>query len=137
MTALLPLLAIVTGLLAASSVVIKKMPDASKLIEKIRPYEAFIGAAALIMSIFSLFKITLYFKLSFFLGVFSAACIGACIVMGFLLGFPMIQEMILDEMDEKSRKKGEELYEKLTPYKVLSGLVGIVTGAYLLLTVIF
>ncbi len=137
MTVLLPLLAIITGLLAASSVVIRKLPDASKLIEKIRPYEAAIGAAALLMAIFSLFKITLYFRLGFFLGAMSTACIAACIIMGFLLGFPMIQEMILDEMDEKARKKGEEIYEKLTPYKILSGLVGIGTGIYLFLIAIF
>lgn len=137
MNALLPLLAIITGLLAASSVVIKKLPDASKLIEKIRPYEAFIGAAALMMSVFSIFKITVYFKIGFLLGVVSSACIGACVVMGFLLGFPMIQELILDEMNEDARKKGEEMYEKLTPYKVMSGLVGIGTGIYLFLGVIF
>lgn len=137
MNALLPLLAIITGILAASSVVIKKLPDASKLIEKVRPYEAFIGAAALMMSVFSLFKITLYFKIGFFLGIISTTCIASCVIMGFLLGFPMIQELVLDEMNEANRKKGEEIYEKLTPYKVLSGLVGIGTGIYLFLGVIF
>lgn len=137
MNALLPLLAIITGLLAASSIVIKRLPDASKFIEKIRPYEAFIGAAALLMSVFSVFKINLYFKIGFLLGVVSTACIVSCIVMGFLLGFPMIQEMILDEMSEDARKKGEEVYNKLTPYKILSGLVGIGTGIYLFLGVIF
>lgn len=134
MTALLPLLAIITGLLAASSIVIKKLPDASKLIEKIRPYEAFIGAAALLMSVFSIFQIS---KLGFFSGVISSACIASCMVMGFLLGYPMIQELVLDDMSEDARKKGEEIYDKLTPYKVLSGLVGISTGIYLLLGVIF
>lgn len=137
MKALLPLLAIIAGLLAASSVVIKKLPDSSKLIEKIRPYEAFIGAAALLMSVFSIFKISHYFKLGFFSGVMSSACIGSCIVMGFLLGYPMIQELVLDDMSEDARKKGEEIYDKLTPYKVLSGLVGIGTGSYLLLVAIF
>lgn len=137
MKALLPLLAIIAGLLAASSIVIKKLPNASKLIEKIRPYEAFIGAAALLMSVFSIFKISTYFKLGFFSGVISSACIASCVVMGFLLGYPMIQELVLDDMSEDARRKGEEIYDKLTPYKVLSGLVGIGTGIYLLLGAIF
>lgn len=137
MSALLPLLAIVAGILAASSVVIKKLPDASKLIEKIRPYEAFIGAGCLLMSVFSLLKITAYFRVDFAWGVISSACIGSCIVMGFVLGYPMIQELILDDLEESTRKKGEEIYEKLIPYKVTSGLVGIVTGIYLFLGVIF
>lgn len=137
MSALLPLLAIIAGILSASSIVIKKLPNASKFIEKIRPYEAFIGAGCLLMSVFSLLKITAYFRVDFAWGVMSSACIGSCIVMGFVLGYPMIQELILDDLEEGARKKGAEVYEKLTPYKVTSGLVGIVTGIYLFLGVIF
>ena len=53
----LPLIAIVAGLLAATSVITQKLPDAASYIEKIRPYEATIGAASLCMSLFSVFSL--------------------------------------------------------------------------------
>lgn len=132
MSIALPILAIVAGLLAAASVVIKKLPDAAKVIEKIKPYEGFIGASALAMGIINLFTLTRLFKYSFFYGSISAACIGSAIVMGFLLGYPVLQGLFIDDMSEEARTKSEELYERLTPYKVTAGLVAMGTGAFLL-----
>ena len=39
----------------------------------------------------------------------------------------------LDEMSEASRNKSAELYEKLTPYKIAAGLVGIFSGLFMLI----
>lgn len=134
MNLLLPLIAIVTGMLAAASVVIKKSPDAASLIKKIKPYEAFIGAASLIMGILSLLNVTTYFRYSFIYGSISSACIASCIIMGFLLGYPVIQDFLLDELSEEARAKSNEIYERLTPYKITSGLVAMATGGYLVIT---
>lgn len=134
MSFILPLLAIVSGALAASSVVIKKLPNAVDVIKKLRPYEGFIGASALVMGLLSIASIGKILRMSNILtSSTSIACIGACIVMGFLLGYPVIQDMLLDELSEDARKKSQEMYERLTPYKVTAGLVGIGSGAYLFL----
>jgi len=127
-----PLLAIITGMLAAASVVIKKAPDATNLIKKIKPYEAGIGAAALIFGLLKLFSVTVAFKVSFIWGLIFSACVASCIVMGFLLGYPVLQDLLLDELSEDAKTKSAEMYERLTPYKITSGLVAIGTGAYLL-----
>lgn len=135
---LLALLSIITGILAAASVVVKKMPDAEKTIQKIKPYEAMIGAAALILGIFSIFSISRHFAVYGFIGGSSyVASAAACLVMGFLLGYPVLQDLVIDEMSENARNKSAELYEKLTPYKVMAGLVGMGAGTLLLLNVIF
>lgn len=125
-------MSIVTGLLAATSVVIKKLPDAENVIKKIKPYEAMIGAAALLLGIVSIFSISYQFRVSFLQGSSFLASAGACMVMGFLLGYPVLQDMVLDEMSEDARKKSAELYEKLTPYKITAGLVGLGAGSLLL-----
>lgn len=130
---ILPLIAIVTGMLAAASVVIKKSPDAANLIAKMRPYEASIGAASLVLGILRLFNITLAFKAGLIWGLVFSACVASCIVMGFLLGYPVIQNFLLDELSEDAKAKSGEMYERLTPYKVTSGLVAMGTGAYLIL----
>lgn len=133
MSLLVPILAIVTGSLAAASVVIKKSPDAAQLIQKIKPYEASIGAASLIAGLLSLLSIGAYFKANFIYGSISTACIVSCIVMGFLLGYPVLQDFLLDELSEDARAKSKEMYERLTPYKITAGLVAMSTGAYLLI----
>lgn len=124
----LSLIAVIAGLLAASSVVIKKLPNAADLIQKIKPYEGFIGAAALVLGLFSLFSIT--FRYGLLNATISISGIGSCIVMGFLLGYPVLQDLLLDELSEETRKKSEDLYDKLTPYKVIAGLVALFTGIY-------
>lgn len=128
----LPLIAIIAGLLAASSVVITKMPDAENLIQKIKPYEGFIGAASLIMGVLTIFSISTMLRVSVLYGIISLTCILSAIVMGFLLGYPVLQEFLLDDLSEETRKKSEELYERLTPYKVTSGLAAMFSGVYLL-----
>ena len=132
-----PLIAIIAGMLAASAVVIKKLPNAADIIQKIKPYEGFIGAGALAMGIMTLFSISSIMRTGFITMSVTLACIGACIVMGFLLGYPVLQDLFLDELSDETRAKSEEMYERLTPYKVTSGLVGIGTGAYLLISYIF
>lgn len=130
---LLPLIAIVAGMLAAASVVIKKMPDAANLIEKIKPYEAGIGAAALVLGLLRLFTVTVAFKIGLIWGLIFSSCVASCIIMGFLLGYPVLQNLLLDELSEEAKAKSVEIYERLTPYKVTSGLVAIGTGLYLIL----
>jgi hypothetical protein len=129
----LPLIAIVTGILAASSVVIQKLPDASSLIEKLRPYEAGIGAASLCMSLVTVFNLGKIMQTGSIPFVVTTACVVATFIMGFLLGYPILQGFVFDELSEESRKKSEDLYKKMTPYKITAGLVGISTGLFLLI----
>ena len=128
-----PFIAIVAGLLAASSIVIQKLPDSAELINKIKPYEGYIGAASLVMGFITLFSFSYIMKTNLINIVGTFSCIASCIIMGFLMGYPVLQDLFLDEMSEESRNKSKKLYEKLTPYKVTSGLVGMATGVIILL----
>lgn len=128
---LFAIIAIIAGILAASTVVVQKLPDAAGTIEKVKKYEAFIGAAALVMALIKIFDIVRI--LGSLTGMVALACIVACIVLGFVMGFPVIQELVIEEMTEVNRNKADELYEKLTPYKVTAGLTAIGTGIFLLI----
>lgn len=128
MNLILCLLAIVAGTLAASSIIIQKLPDADQYIQKIKPYEGYIGIGALLIALMGLLDINMILRQGFFDMMITFTCIASCIVMGFLMGFPIIQEKLLEESSAEIRDKGNELYKKLTPYKVLAGLLGISTG---------
>jgi hypothetical protein len=134
---LFPILVIIAGILAASSVVIQKLPDSAEYINKIKPYEGFIGAGSLIMGAFTLFSFTRILASPFLIMAGTFTCIVSSLIMGFLLGYPVLQDLFLDDLGEASRKKSEDIYEKLTPYKVTSGLVGIGAGLTILLLNIF
>ncbi len=137
MGVLFPIIVIIAGILAASAVVIQKLPDSAEYINKIKPYEGFIGAGSLIMGAFTLFSFTRIMASPFLMMTSTFTCIGSSLIMGFLLGYPVLQDLFLDDMGEASRKKSEDIYEKLTPYKVTSGLVGIGAGMTILLLKIF
>jgi len=127
-------LAVVAGILAASTFVIERIESAKDLVDKMMPYQAAIGIAALLFGVFKLFDLARLREAFFTKGIF-VGCVVACIVVGFLLGFPMIQKFLAD--DENTKEKIEKVRKKIAPYQVLSGLVAIGTGAYLILVGLF
>jgi hypothetical protein len=124
------LLAVVAGALAASNIVIERLPNAKQYIEKMVPYQAIIGVIAMILSVLKVFDVFTA-KEGFFTNVIILGCVVATAIVGFLLGFPMVQQWIAS--DEKSKEKAEDIRKKLLPYQVVAGLVGIGAGIYLVL----
>ena len=81
--------AFVAGALAAANFVIERMPNAKDLLDKIVPYQAFIGLGVAVFGIFKLFDITRMRESGSTVAIF-VGCVIASIVVGFLLGFPII-----------------------------------------------
>ena len=57
MNFLFPILAIVGGLIAASSFLITKKPDAKELFEKLAPYQGFVGVGMLVLGVLWLLQV--------------------------------------------------------------------------------
>ena len=130
---LFPLVAIITGLLAASSTVIRRLPETEGIIEKLKPYEAIIGSTSLFFAISGLFNLSLLSRIGGIVFIGNIACIVACFTMGFLLGYPVLQGLFIDDLSETNRSKAKEFYYRLTPYKTVAGAIGIGSGVLLLL----
>ena len=128
------LLAIIAGALAASNVVIEKLPNMKQYLEKMIPYQAVIGIVAMVLSVMRTFDV-FSGKEVLFTKLLILCCVAATSVVGFLLGFPMVQQWIAN--DEKSKEKAEGVRKKLAPYQVICGLIAIGTGVYLVLAGIF
>jgi len=124
------LLACIAGALAAANFVIEKLPNSKSLIEKMIPYQAVIGVAAMILSVMKLLD-AFTLKADFFTQLINFSCIASTAIVGFLLGFPMVQQFMSN--DEKSKAKAEDVRKKLSPYQVIAGLVALGTGAYILI----
>lgn len=136
---LFPVVAILAGLLAASNVVVQKLPDAKELIKKLEPYQAGLGIAALALGIVAVIDMKNVLgrgssNLSYLMLIL---CAVSSVAIGFLQGFPLIQRYVLDEAEESTQEKVENIRKKVLPYQVLAGLAAMGTGVMLLLGLIF
>src|SRR5262249_38987202 len=111
-----------------SGLIVAKKPNAKELIDKLVPYQAFIGIALLAFGIYnlilSLSGFGAYFKS--FLGIVAFAIVVSSILLGFMFGMPQIAKWMPGEGG--AEQKGMELAKKLGPYQVILGLVGIGSG---------
>jgi len=121
-----PLLLIAAGILAASSLIIAKKPDAKQLIEKIAPFQATLGIILLGWGLYNFFIVVgpgLMIKfLSAFplLGITLWGMLVSSILLGIMFGMPMVAKM-----SAGGAAKGEQMAKKMAPFQVIIGLVAI------------
>jgi thiol:disulfide interchange protein len=128
-----PILLIVGSILAISGLIIAKKPDAKALIDKLSPYQAMIGVFMLATGIWWLLRWGR--QLIHLDSAFLAACIwgviGVSILLGALFGMPQIAKWIPGE--SSAEQKALELSQKVAPYQVLLGLIGLASAFIYLL----
>ena len=133
---ILPLLAIVLGLLGAAVYIVARMPSMQETIKKLSVYQAGIGAAGAVLGLLQGMDILFGSKDSVILWLVAVLTCVACILVGLLLGYPLIQSLVLDDLSEESRNKAEKFRAAIAPFQILGGLVALFGGIYLLLKVI-
>ncbi|HJS00959.1 MAG TPA: hypothetical protein VJ780_08505 [Flavobacterium sp.] len=125
---------IILGLLAAPSLLLSKKPDAKELLEKITPYQGWIGLAFCFWGIWGVIQAVLNLGLLttfpiWWITWLSSSAIEA--VLGFILGYGMINKLVLSK-NEEAKQKGEQLLAKLAPIQGKLGLAGIVIGIWVI-----
>ena len=105
---------IILGILAVPSLLLSKKPNAKELLDKITPFQGWIGLVfcfwgiwGIITSVLNMGMFSIGWMLSLAVSVVTA-------VLGFLLGYGMINELLLSKNDE-AKEKGAELRTKLAP----------------------
>jgi hypothetical protein len=130
------LVLIAGGILAVSSLIVAKKPDAQKLIDKLVPYQAIIGVALLVLGIVNLIRglgnhlLDILRIVPLFGLTYLAMCVTS-ILLGFLFGMPQIAKWLPGE--GPAEQKGMELSRKLAPYQILIGIVGLVAALLMIL----
>ncbi len=121
---------IVGGILAASGFIIARKPDAKELIDKIAPYQGYIGVLMLAAGIWNaidfLPDVGAALSASPFWAIVILGVIFSELAVGFLLGFGLIAKWIPGESG--AEKKGIEIQQKLTKIAVPVGFLSIVVG---------
>lgn len=130
------ILLILSGILAASAYIVAKKPNAKQTIDKLVPFQAFIGVGLLVMSILvwinigiiNIFRLLKYWPLG---GIAAIGGVFSGILLGALFGMPQIAKWIPGESSAEA--KALELSKKVAPIQMMVGMIALVSGALILL----
>jgi len=124
------LITIAGGILAASALIIARKPNAKELVEKLTPYQGWIGIVMFFWGIWGLFdclRHTSLISVAPLLYVFWLAASVADLIVGFLLGFGLITKYTLGS-SPAAQARGAALRLRLAPYQGGFGVLAIATG---------
>ena len=124
------LVPIAGGVLASSGFIISKKPNAKELIDKLTPYQGWIGAVMFGWGVWE----TIHFVLNLggllktpgFMAFYLLVMISDLLV-GFLLGYGLITQYAFGK-NEKAKEKGAQVRAKLVKIQAPLGLLAIVAG---------
>jgi hypothetical protein len=124
------LITIIGGILAASSLIVARKPNAKELIDKLAPYQGWIGAVMFFWGVWDLFGVVRHTSLisvaPLFWGLWVAAAVTELVV-GFLLGFGLITKWALGS-SPTAQARGQAIRARLAPLQGTFGLVAIALG---------
>lgn len=128
---------IVAGILAVSGLIISKKPEAKQLIDKLVPFQGFIGVGLLALGVIFLLgwigkmdrisdvgKLWGAFPFVIYLGT------AAAIALGFLFGMPLIAKWIPGETP--AEQKAMEMQKKIAGFSTVIGILGLLFGLMML-----
>ncbi len=121
------IIAILGGLIAASSLIVAKKPNAKELLDKLAPFQGWIGCILTFWGVWGI--ITMILNIGS-IGLVWIIALAICIVefiVGFLLAYALISKYLL-EKNETAKAKGAELRQKLVKFQVPCGIILIVLG---------
>ena len=127
---------IILSLIAVPSLILSKRPDAKELLDKVAPYQGWIGVVFCFWGIWGIIHTLLnidmlafphiYVKLSWITALAYAV---VETVLGFMLGYSLIVKYVLSK-NEAAKEKGAQVLAKLAPMQGTFGIIGICVGVW-------
>jgi len=124
------ILLIFLGILAVPSLLLSKKPNAIFLLEKITPYQGWIGILFLVFGIFGIIHALSIIRVISIFPLYWATLLLTVFVeatLGFILGYSLLQRYAFSK-DAKAAEKGEALLAKLKPLQRKLGILAITLG---------
>jgi hypothetical protein len=115
------IISILGGVIAASSYIVSKKANAKELIDKLIPYQGWIGVVLLFWSIKNVLRLLNYFN------GYTLLFAVAQFIVGFLLAYGLLSQYLFKNSEE-AIEKGQQLRVKLIQYQVPAGVGLIILG---------
>ncbi|MEL6304741.1 MAG: hypothetical protein AAGL29_04340 [Bacteroidota bacterium] len=125
---------VLLSIIAVPSLVLSKKPNAKELLEKIEPYQGWIGLVFCIWGVWGLITGILnigwltkapIWWITLMTGSFVEA------VLGFMLGFGLMNKLFLGKNPD-ALEKAAQLREKIAPKQGKIGILGIIVGIWMI-----
>jgi hypothetical protein len=132
------LVLIALGMLAASSGIVARRPDAQRYIDALVPYQGWLGFVACLWGIWIIFNAVLHLDWIGYVPIWwiTFALTGALeFAIGLLLGYALLTKYLLSRNAEATRR-GEQMRLTLVPYQTTLGYVAIVLGMWTIVAMI-
>lgn len=121
------IIAILGGILASSSLIIAKKPNAKDLIDKLTPFQGWIGLVLAFWGLWGTIQLVLNLGSIGLVWIIALGISVVEFVVGFVLGYGLISKYFL-ERSEAAKERGQQLRVKLIKYQVPGGIILIILG---------
>ncbi|NDV78714.1 hypothetical protein [Dysgonomonas sp. 511] len=123
---------IVLGLLAVPSLLLSKKPDAKEWLDKLTPYQGWIGVVFAFWGIWGIISCILNLSFLTTWPIYWITWLLVSIVeaaLGFILGYGLIAKYVLSK-NEAAAEKGQQVLAKLAPLQGKLGIAAIIIGIW-------
>lgn len=124
------IISIIGGILAAAGFIIARKPNAKELIDKVTPYQGWIGIILFIWGVWQTISVILnlgWIGTNLIFWIIWAVVALSNLFVGFLLGFGLISKYALSK-NEEAKEKGEKIRLKLLKFQIPLGFISIAIG---------
>ncbi|XKM12746.1 hypothetical protein RCS94_06875 [Orbaceae bacterium ac157xtp] len=133
------ILLIILGIVASPSIILSKKPDAKEWLDKITPYQGWMGVIVCIVGIWRIIEGLIWLEVLASQPLVWIIWMVVAFVefaLGFIMGFGLINTYVLSK-NEKTEEKGQQLIAKLQPLQGKLGIAAIVIGVLAILCHLF
>ncbi|SHJ60126.1 hypothetical protein SAMN04488508_111100 [Aquimarina spongiae] len=125
---------ILLSIIAVPSLLLAKKPNAKELLEKIEPYQGWIGLVFCFWGVWGIISAVLNIGWLTTHPIWWITLLAGNVVeaiLGFMLGFGLINKFFLSK-NEAAKEKAVRLREKLAPKQGKLGVLGLIVGAWMI-----
>jgi len=126
---------VLLSIIAVPSLILSKKPNAAELLEKIEPYQGWIGLVFCFWGVWGI--ITAFLNLGWLTAapIWWITLLAGSIVeagLGFMLGYGQINKLFLGN-NPSAQEKAASIREKIAPKQGKLGMLGIIVGAWMII----
>ena len=125
---------VLLSIIAVPSLVLSKKPNAKELLEKIEPYQGWIGLVFCFWGVWGIITSILNIGWLTTSPIWWITLLAGSVVeatLGFMLGFGLMNKLFLGK-NEKAKEKAAEIISKIAPKQGKLGILGIIVGIWMI-----
>ena len=124
---------VLLSIIAVPSLILSKKPNAKELLEKVAPYQGWIGVVFCFWGIWGIISAFLNMSWLTSAPIWWITLLAGSIVeagLGFMLGYGLISEYLAK--NEEAKQKAEMIRAKIAPKQGQLGILGLIVGAWMI-----